>query len=132
MIESQSQQITRRDRINPRFMKELAEELAEPMSMVFRQSVEESVVLEEWNKAKISAIHKKGYKSQAGNYRPVCLTSVMSKVMENIVRAHIIDPMKKTITSLASSTASCRVDRQHYSFSQLWTGGQRHWAQETQ
>jgi hypothetical protein len=63
--------------------------------LIFRQSVEKGVVTDEWKKAQISAICKKEDKAQAGNYRPVILTSVVSKVMENIVSAHIIDHMRK-------------------------------------
>ena len=37
---------------------------------------------------------KKGNKSQAKNYRPVSLTSVVCKIMEKIIREHIIKHMK--------------------------------------
>jgi hypothetical protein len=36
----------------------------------------------DWKKAQISAIFKKGNKSQAKNYRPVGLTSVICKTPE--------------------------------------------------
>ena len=48
-----------------------------------------------WRSAIISAIFKKGYKCQAGNYRPVSLTSVACKVLESLVREHIIEFMKR-------------------------------------
>jgi hypothetical protein len=39
-------------------------------------------VPKEWKNGQISAIFKKGNKSQAKNYRPVSLTSVVCKIME--------------------------------------------------
>jgi hypothetical protein len=39
----------------------------------------------------ISAIHKKGNRKIVSNYRPVSLTSVVCKVIESIVRDHIMD-----------------------------------------
>ena len=48
-----------------------------------------------WRSALIGAIFKKGNKCQAGNYRPVSLTSVACKVLESLVREHIIKFMKR-------------------------------------
>ena len=45
--------------------------------------------------AQISAIFKKGNKSQAKNYRPVSLTSVICKTLERIIRDHLIDHIDK-------------------------------------
>ena len=63
--------------------------------MIFNASLRVQEIPDEWKKAQISAIFKKGDKSQAGNYRPVSLTSVVCKVMESLVREHIINHMKK-------------------------------------
>ena len=38
---------------------------------------------------------QKGSKTDAGNYRPVSLTSVLGKVMESFVRDHLVDHMTK-------------------------------------
>ena len=48
-----------------------------------------------WLKAIITAIHKKGPKNAPENYRPISLTSVMSKIMESIVRDAILAHMVK-------------------------------------
>ena len=50
---------------------------------------------ESWKKAIIAAIYKKGKKSDPGNYRPVSLTSVISKVMESIVRDAMVEHLMK-------------------------------------
>ena len=38
----------------------------------------------------ISTIHKKVYRSEVGNYRPVSLTSVICKLRESIIMDHIM------------------------------------------
>ena len=38
----------------------------------------------------ITALHKKGCKAELSNYRPVSLTYVTCKVMESIIRDHIM------------------------------------------
>lgn len=44
----------------------------------------------DWRSANITPIFKKGDRHQACNYRPISLTSVLSKIMESI-RDHILD-----------------------------------------
>ncbi|VDI32121.1 Hypothetical predicted protein, partial [Mytilus galloprovincialis] len=77
------------DRIHPRILKELAESISTPLCIIFN-----STVPSRWKEAQISAIFKKGKKCIAGNYRPVSLTSVVCKVMEKLVREHIVKHMK--------------------------------------
>ncbi len=79
------------DRMHPKFLKELRFQLVEPLFIIFNKSLEDKVVPKDWKEARISAIFKKGNKSLASNYRPVSLTSIISKVMEKIVRNHLID-----------------------------------------
>ena len=42
---------------------------------------------------KISAIFKKGNRKNAGNYKPVSLTSIICKCMEQCVKDHIVNHM---------------------------------------
>ncbi|CAC5393388.1 unnamed protein product [Mytilus coruscus] len=81
------------DNLHPRLLFEVKEGIAEPLSTIFSQSLTKKVVLNEWKNALVSAIFEKGNKSQAKNYRPVSLTSVVCKIMEKIVREHIISHM---------------------------------------
>ncbi|KFO59751.1 RNA-directed DNA polymerase from mobile element jockey, partial [Corvus brachyrhynchos] len=73
------------DGIHPRVMRELAEELAKPLSTIYHQSWLTGEVPDDWKLANVMSIHKKGWKEHLGNYRPVSLTSVPSKVMEQII-----------------------------------------------
>ncbi|CAC5382135.1 unnamed protein product [Mytilus coruscus] len=82
------------DKLHPRLLKEIAESIAKPLCIIFNQSLENETVPNDWKKAMISAIFKKGNKSLAKNYRPVSLTSVVCKIMEKILREFVIEHMK--------------------------------------
>ncbi|KFW78873.1 hypothetical protein N305_03995, partial [Manacus vitellinus] len=71
--------------IHPRVMRELAEELTKPLSIIYQQSWLTGEVPDDWKLANVTPIHKKGQKEDPGNYRPVSLTSVPGKVMEQII-----------------------------------------------
>ncbi|KAJ7409612.1 hypothetical protein BTVI_56038 [Pitangus sulphuratus] len=70
------------DGIHPRVMKELAEELAKTLFIIYQQSWLSGEVSDDWKLANVMLIHKKGQKEDPGNYRPVSLTSVTSLVDE--------------------------------------------------
>jgi len=44
----------------------------------------------DWKIGNITAIFKKGNKSDPSNYRPISLTSTVCKVMESIIRDHVM------------------------------------------
>jgi hypothetical protein len=46
----------------------------------------EGVLPDTWREAIVRPLYKKGKKSDVGNYRPISLTSVMSKIMERIIK----------------------------------------------
>ncbi|TRZ10138.1 hypothetical protein HGM15179_016971 [Zosterops borbonicus] len=73
------------DGIHPRMMKELTNELAKPLSIIYNQSCLTGEVLDDWKLANVTPIHKKGGKEDPSNYRPVSLTSVPCKVMEQFI-----------------------------------------------
>ena len=81
------------DKWHPLFLKNLADILALPLSLLFQKSLDEGYLPEDWLKACVTAIHKKGEKNQPGNYRPVSITSVICKLMESIVKEEIVNHM---------------------------------------
>ena len=74
-------------------LKELSEELALPLCILFNKSLESGEVPEDWKTAVVTAIFKKGTRSDPGNYRPVSLTCVVCKVLESIVRDVLVNFM---------------------------------------
>ncbi|CAL4073660.1 unnamed protein product, partial [Meganyctiphanes norvegica] len=49
---------------------------------------------EDWRKANITPIFKKGNRNDPANYRPVSLTSQVCKVLETIVREQLFNHLK--------------------------------------
>ncbi|KAK4820725.1 hypothetical protein QYF61_004390 [Mycteria americana] len=76
------------DGIHPRVLRELAEVLTEPLSILYQQSWLTGEVPVDWRLANVMPIYKKGQKEDPGKYRPVSLTLVLGKVMEQIITGH--------------------------------------------
>ena len=74
------------DGITPKLLQNCVEEISPVLAMIFRKSMEQGVVPEEWRQANVIPIFKKGKKSDPGNSRPVSLTSVVCKMMESIIK----------------------------------------------
>ena len=62
---------------------------------VFNMSLQEGIVPVEWKEANIIPLFKKGSRNKSVNYRPVSLTSVICKLLETIIRDHMMDFLVK-------------------------------------
>ncbi|PKU32960.1 hypothetical protein llap_16734 [Limosa lapponica baueri] len=71
------------DEMYPQVLRELADVIAKPLSIVFETSWRTGEVPEDWRKANVTAVFKKGKKEDPGNYRPVSLTSIPGKTSES-------------------------------------------------
>ena len=86
-----SSKATGPDELPPRVLKEAAAEISIPLSIIFKKSLSEGRLPPDWKVATIIPIFKKGNKSSPCNYRPVSLTSVVSKVFESIIREGMLE-----------------------------------------
>ena len=83
------------DGLNPKLLSELADIIALPITQIFKLSLATGKIPEEWRKAKVSPIFKKGSRLSANNYRPVSLTCILCKMMETLVRKHLINHLEE-------------------------------------
>ena len=62
-----------------------------PLANVFNMSLQEGIVPLEWKEETLFLYSKKGSRNKSVNYRPVSLTSVICKLLETIIRDHMMD-----------------------------------------
>ena len=83
------------DGIPPKLLLEIVEEISTPLATVFNLSLEEGIVPLEWKEANIIPLFKKGSRNKSENYRPVSLTSVICKLLERLIKDHLVDFLVK-------------------------------------
>ena len=77
------------DGIKPIVLKELREELAPNIQLLFKKSISTGKIPTDWTKANVSPVFKKGSKSDPANYRLISLTCILCKVMEHIIASKL-------------------------------------------
>ncbi len=97
------------------FLKKILAHIANPLCKWYKKSLSESTMPDEWKKALIVPLHKKGDRHYISNYRPISLTSIKQGIGENcpittirlsvknsIVKKnqHGFVPKKSTVTNL--------------------------------
>ena len=83
------------DGIAPKFLLNCVNQIAPVLAMLYRKSVADGQVPEEWRQANVVPTFKKGSKMAAGNYRPVSLTCVSCKLLESILKDDIMQHLTR-------------------------------------
>ena len=77
------------DGVSNRILKELADQIGEPLTCLFNQSLAKGLVPEGWKKSHVSPIPKNEDTSLPSNYRPISLLSNIDKAFERCIFKHI-------------------------------------------
>ena len=78
------------DNLHPFVLQKTASVTCVPLEKIFKKSISTGECPTDWRSANVAPIHKKGDRTDPSNYRPISLTSQVCKVLESIVRTHIL------------------------------------------
>ena len=73
------------ENIPARLLKDGAEAITKPLTILMNRSLAEGSIPSEWKHAIVTPVHKSGDKKDAGNYRPISVLPVFSKILERAV-----------------------------------------------
>jgi hypothetical protein len=90
---------TGNDRVPALLLRTCADVLAAPLAALFRLSLKHGYFPDVWKLADVIALHKKKAKNDPGNYRPISLLAIVSKMLEAIVVA----PLSRFLAPLLNS-----------------------------
>ena len=117
------------DNVPSRILKECAFELAEPISIIFNESLESGTVPAIWKDSNITPIPKTQSPTCDSDTRPISLTSSLSKILEDFAVSWMIDDIQDRIDPKhfgclkGTSTTYCLLDMTHTLLSWLDTPG---------
>ena len=78
------------DGIPPKVLLKIVQQTSISLATVFNLSLQEGVVPLEWKEANIIPLFKKGLRNKSDNYTPVSLTSVICKLLERLIKDHLV------------------------------------------
>ena len=79
------------DNLKPRVLHDTRQQITPILTRILMESWQSGELPRDWKLANISAIHKKCSKNDPNNYRLISLTAVCCKIMERIIKRHIIN-----------------------------------------
>ncbi|XP_060136500.1 uncharacterized protein LOC132592834 [Zootoca vivipara] len=82
------------DELHPRVLKELAEIILEPLAIIFENSWRTDEVPADWRRANVP-IFKKGEREDPNNCRPVSLTFIPGKILEQIIKQTVCEHLER-------------------------------------
>ena len=107
------------DNISSRILKEFAYELTEPITLMFNTSISSGQVPALWKDSTIIPIPKVKQVQLESDIRPIALTSILSKVLEDFIVSWMIEDIGEQIDSRqfgtlkGTSTTYCLLELVH-------------------
>ena len=83
------------DEISAHMIKLCANELCEPLRIIFQNIIDTGIFPDQWKEANVTPVHKKKDKKTVSNYRPISLLPLFAKVFERIVFRNLYHFLKE-------------------------------------
>jgi len=83
------------DGISSRFLKEVASEVAEPLSKLCNTSLQTSSIPSEWKQCNITAVRKAGCQNDPSNYHPISVVPIIAKTLKRLWQINLINTLRK-------------------------------------
>ena len=79
------------DKVHPKMLLELVDYVSAPLAVIMNKTLSEGTLPDDWKLAHVTPIYKnKGSQNVPVNHRPVSLTSIVCKLMESLLRKHLL------------------------------------------
>ncbi|XP_057302789.1 uncharacterized protein LOC130636955 [Hydractinia symbiolongicarpus] len=85
------------DNLPPGILKDAATVLSGPLAHIINLSLQTATVPTEWKIAKVTPIYKGGDTKDCGNFRPISVLPVLSKILEKAVHKQLIDYLRSVL-----------------------------------
>ena len=73
------------DGISARFLKEVADEIIESLTVLYSKSIQYGEIPLDWKKSHKTPVHKGGDPSDPGNFRTISVVPVVAKILEKLI-----------------------------------------------
>ena len=82
------------DNFHPRFLKETADNISYPITILFNKSLSKGILPSDWKLVNVTCIFKSGDKTKSSNYGPIRITSILCRMLESIIKSAVMDHCK--------------------------------------
>ena len=83
------------DKISSKIIKIAAPAISDSLTYIFNQAITLSLFPHEWKTARVIPLYKNGQRNLPGNYRPISVLPVISKIMERILYDQLYNYLTK-------------------------------------
>jgi hypothetical protein len=90
------------DEIPSVLLNRLANELANPITRIFKKSLESGKLPSDWKTATVIPIYKGGTKHSTNSYRPISLTCICCKILERLIKQFLMSYLEDNALLSAS------------------------------